>query len=389
LRHGVFAVKDRTLYKHSTLSLFQWNEINFRGPMFAFLKVKIRMLRLSLSAVLLLIYGYSFSQVTVRGKLLSQPDNKPVPFANIGIINKNVGTISNEDGTFSIRIPDELKNDTLIFSALGYEKRILPVADLSPSKEHVLYLIEKAIELQAVTVTGRKEKAKTFELGNRYFRGGFLLADSVYAGASMALLIRNAYPSFHEDLVYPVYLKSARVRIFKSNVQSFRFRVRLYEKDSLTGKPGKDFLHQSVIMESDMRKGWLEFDLSKLNLKIEKDFFIAFEWILDDRDRLGVIKAFHDFRKQYPHRITRDSVLLDGQKVVDEHLNWQDFPGTALSVSPIQFSRDNYICYTQENSFGEWKRCNAILTVRVEVSTQPFSESKNETVPRSELKDLD
>jgi hypothetical protein len=347
------------------------------------------MLKTLFSVVLLLIYAHSFSQLLVKGKVLSQSRDKPVSFANVGIADKNVGTISNEDGTFSIRIPDEMKNDTLIFSALGYEKKIVPVRELSLHEENVLTLKEKAIVLKAVTITAAREKEKVFELGNRYSRGGFLLADSVYAGASMALLIRNAYPSFHEDLVYPVYLKNARVRIFKNNMKSFRFRVRLYEKDSLTGKPGKDFLHQSVILESGMKKGWLEFDVSHLNIRIESDFFIAFEWILDDQDRLGIIKAFQDFRKQYPYLITMDSVVLDGKKVLRENLNWQDFPGAALSVSPIQFSRDNYICYTQENSFGEWKRCNAILTVRVEVGNQPFSGNKRQTGSRTETEDVD
>lgn len=347
------------------------------------------MLRSLLSVLLLLVYAHSFCQLLVKGKVLGQPGNRPVSFANIGIVNKNVGTISNEDGTFSIRIPDLLQNDTLIFSALGYEKKIVPVRDFSLREENVLSLRDKPIVLQTVTVTAVREKAKVFELGNRYSRGGFLLADSVYAGASMALLIRNKYPSFHEDLVYPVYMKNARVRIFKNNMKSFRFRVRLYEKDSITEKPGKDFLHQSVILESKIKKGWLEFDLSHLNVKIEKEFFIAFEWILDDRDRLTIIDAFQNFRKLYPFLISMDSVLLDGKKVLRENLNWQDFPGTALSVSPIQFSRDNYICYTQENSFGEWKRCNAILTVRVEVGNQPFSGDKRQIGPRTEPEDVD
>jgi hypothetical protein len=84
-----------------------------------------------------------------------------------------------------------------------------------------------------------------------------------------------------------------------------------------------------------------------------------------------------------------DSVMLDGKKVLSENLNWQDFPGTALSVSPIQFSRDNYVCYTQESSFGEWKRSNSILTVRVEVGNQPFFADKRQLGPRTESEDID
>ena len=65
--------------------------------------------RMTKSVLLTLIFFTTtvpiFSQELIRGQLLDQQTNKPVPYANIGILNANVGTISNEDGNFSINIP--------------------------------------------------------------------------------------------------------------------------------------------------------------------------------------------------------------------------------------------------------------------------------------------
>jgi hypothetical protein len=58
----------------------------------------------------------------IRGKVLAQNNKTAIAYANIGILNSNVGSISNEDGSFSISIPTHYFNDTLLFAALGYQK---------------------------------------------------------------------------------------------------------------------------------------------------------------------------------------------------------------------------------------------------------------------------
>lgn len=98
-----------------------------------------------------------------EGKVISEETGKPVSYANIGIVNKNFGTLSNADGTFLIRVPEAYKNDILQFSAIGFRKRSIPITSLSKEEKNIITLIEQPLQLATVTVSQKKEKNRTFE----------------------------------------------------------------------------------------------------------------------------------------------------------------------------------------------------------------------------------
>ena len=54
-------------------------------------------------AICFLFLNFTFSQITINGIVKSET-NTPLQYVNIGIKNKNVGTISDEKGNFSITI---------------------------------------------------------------------------------------------------------------------------------------------------------------------------------------------------------------------------------------------------------------------------------------------
>src|SRR6185369_986316 len=93
------------------------------------------------------------SQKIIKGKIVELNTNNPIPYANIGIRNSPIGTISNIDGTFFISIPGNHLNDTITFSALGYLQRSVPVILLNTNKSVTIFLSEKEKMLQEVTVS--------------------------------------------------------------------------------------------------------------------------------------------------------------------------------------------------------------------------------------------
>src|SRR5688572_6268440 len=74
--------------------------------------------------IFFLITTCGFSQI-VEGKVVEHSTKSPIGYVNIGILNSPIGTISNEDGTFSIRIPPAHGGDSLTFSMLGYERLVM------------------------------------------------------------------------------------------------------------------------------------------------------------------------------------------------------------------------------------------------------------------------
>jgi hypothetical protein len=68
-----------------------------------------------LLAICLLFSNFTFSQIRINGNVKSEA-NSPLQYVNIGIKNKNIGTISDEKGDFSITIDNTRINELLTFS---------------------------------------------------------------------------------------------------------------------------------------------------------------------------------------------------------------------------------------------------------------------------------
>ena len=64
---------------------------------------------------------------TLSGRIVGA-DARPVPYANIGLKNRPAGTVSERDGSFTLRIPDLSVRDTLRISCIGYAAREIPAA---------------------------------------------------------------------------------------------------------------------------------------------------------------------------------------------------------------------------------------------------------------------
>lgn len=339
------------------------------------------MLKILLTVLIWIATSFlTHGQISIKGIVQNKTTQEPVPYANIGIANKNVGTISNLDGRFSLLIPKELSKDTLTFSSLGFGEKRVALLFFQPNKPFTIYLNEKIKLLPAVIISSKKEKIALFELGNKAVRSGNLETDTTYAGRAIALLIENKEPYLQKGLTFPAYIEKAQLRIFRNNLKSFKFRVRLNDVDSLTGAPGKDLLQQSIIMESSMKKGWLAFDLSHLNHEVSKPFFITFEQITDLQDRIEIVNGYREYIRKYPKKLKTDTIEFEGRKKVVQGLaGGIDLPGTFIATSNSESRLQNYSCFVRETSFGEWKKVPSIVTATVTLSNKGSgSNNKND-----------
>lgn len=321
-----------------------------------------------LDRLLILVFSllpsiYCFCQpINLSGQLLTADKKSPISYANIGILNTPIGTISNTDGTFELSIPDKYKNETILFAALGFERKSFSISELSDNEKLTVLLEEQTTILKNVTVKSRKAKpVVSAELGNHHYNEGTIYADSAAAGSAMALLMENRYPTFNSELRLPYQILAARLRIFNNTFDDFKIRIRFCAVDSL-GLPGKDLIQESIIASSGMKKGWLKFDLAKHNIRIhDPSFFIVFEWLLVDEDRLLLLEQYKEFRRQFPKRVTVDTVEVDGSKI--SFNSWHGFnAGTLFGTSSSRFALENYKSYYRNNSYGKWKRSSFILT---------------------------
>ncbi len=95
----------------------------------------------------------------LKGQVLDVDAQTPLLYANIFVLHKHRGAISNETGHFSINISGLDKTDTLRFQYIGYKTRNLTIGQLDSSS--VVYLKEEIFNLDEILVFGNTPDAKS------------------------------------------------------------------------------------------------------------------------------------------------------------------------------------------------------------------------------------
>ena len=127
---------------------------------------------------LLLFLTPVFSQVEIHGVTVDSATLMPVPFVNIGIPGKNMGTVSNSKGEFKLSLPGKKREGTLKFTSIGYRDLEMPIAELSSNegKLQVFYMTPHSIEIEEIVVTDREWKEKTVgaKRDGKFITAGFV-----------------------------------------------------------------------------------------------------------------------------------------------------------------------------------------------------------------------
>lgn len=96
----------------------------------------------------LFVSSQVFSQKKVSGKILS-PSNQPVSGASIQVAGSSVGTVTQDDGSFSLNVPASAK--TLIVSYVGYKRKEIAIGSQT---SFTVSLEEDVSGLSEIVVTG-------------------------------------------------------------------------------------------------------------------------------------------------------------------------------------------------------------------------------------------
>ncbi|MGF1534059.1 MAG: carboxypeptidase-like regulatory domain-containing protein [Bernardetiaceae bacterium] len=106
-----------------------------------------------------LSYGFpwlAMAQERIEGRVLDKATQSPLAYASIGIAGKRYGTVSNESGSFTFRLPPEVSpSDTLICSFIGYATFRIPLQDL-PKNPLTISLDAIDLILDEVVIRPRK-----------------------------------------------------------------------------------------------------------------------------------------------------------------------------------------------------------------------------------------
>ena len=227
-----------------------------------------------------LIQYFGYGQVDIVGQVLDATTQEPLPYVNIGLVNQNIGTVSDESGYFELEVPANQYNDeTLRFSMIGFESRDFILKDYLDLQILTISLEEKATALEELVLTTQRNKYQTKILGNK------TTSQLIYAafttnklGNEMGFIVRGRKN--------PMILKKFNVSMVENDYGPIRFRLNFYSlKDGL---PEETLLNENIIVETDISSGIVSKDLTPYEIVIDQDFFVSIEWIED----LGPGKLF-------------------------------------------------------------------------------------------------
>ncbi|SIT75173.1 carboxypeptidase-like regulatory domain-containing protein [Pontibacter indicus] len=206
----------------------------------------------------------------ISGTVRNAAQHEAIPYVNIGIKKKNVGTATRPDGSFRISLKEENLQDTLTFSAIGYKELAIPVERILLGGLTSFELTEKTTALREVVVNSKAAKVKKFGTTSRnpFLYGSAETTQSEDISELGKFIDLNNKTS--EILSATVYLRSIKR-------DSATFRINLYKNES--GLPGERLVEKSIIRRLPLTQGWVTVPLEAYGLVVNEDFFLGIEYL--------------------------------------------------------------------------------------------------------------
>ena len=213
----------------------------------------------------------------ISGSITDGATHAALPYVNVGVVGKDLGTVSTECGTYQLAFREALANDTVRISSVGYQTRLLTLRTLLAQPN--IALAPGSVALQEVRVQGRSMFRRSITLGNTTNSlTSNLNLNTKDLGSEIGTVISIKR--------HPTRVLTANFNVSYNKVGPLTFRVNFYRLDA-KGRPTEaKLLAHDVFVTSDIKTGTISLDLANERLVVEEDFFLALEWI-KNKDAAG------------------------------------------------------------------------------------------------------
>lgn len=246
----------------------------------------------------------------MNGVLIDSITNTPIPFVNIGVFNKNKGTISNSKGIFNISFTNKFKYDSLTISHLNYYTIKIPIKNIN---NQTIKLKPKANTLSEIVISNKKKKKR--KIGVKSYNP-LLWLSAISKDQDIIEVAQKI--NIPEKEVRVKYVNFYLRKGFETD--SINIRINFYK--NADNSPSEKIISENIIQNTKIEIGWNQIDLSKYYIYLKNDFFIGLEFIPDFKTPLEVYLG---------------CILTKGKG------------------------------YNRTNSFGKWNKLQGASTINIEV----------------------
>lgn len=199
---------------------------------------------------------------TIRGVVLDNNTNEPVPYANIVLRDKNLGVSATIDGKFEF----DLQNETglLVVSSIGYEEKELDISLLVSDPNIIVALSQKANELNEIVLDNKKTKysgVKSLGLPKKA-----KVSTGLPFGNEICSYIKNTYHK--KGLLKNIWLDLQK----ESNADYIAtYNIKFYEYDENLKKPGNELYDKNLIIYPENKTYKLKIPVDSLGIAFPKN----------------------------------------------------------------------------------------------------------------------
>lgn len=210
-----------------------------------------------------LIFSTLFAQSPLTGIVYDATTKQPLEFVNIGVTESTIGTVSNEQGKFSLK--GVLEEASIKFSSIGYQAKTVSATTLNISP--TVYLTPVSYQVATVNINAQKfgpEKKIGKEIKKKNTIWG--LPFSYYLGAEIGMPIKINRETIVKSVHFGMHARSP---------DSILFRINLY--DFKNGKAGKNLITKNIYAYTHEVADYGTIDLSDLNIIVYDDVLLSLQ----------------------------------------------------------------------------------------------------------------
>lgn len=155
--------------------------------------------------------------------VLSESTGEPIIYASVGVINRNIGTVTDTLGNFILTIPSEFVNDSIRISSIGYVARTFAVKDIKYIPD-TIFLADDIVCLSEVVVKPQNIKRHT---AGRKGAGGFVYIEVEgykAAGQGLATPLRVKKRAWLKEMGFTILTD-------RSPLSKMKFRINIYRDE--------------------------------------------------------------------------------------------------------------------------------------------------------------
>jgi hypothetical protein len=218
--------------------------------------------------ILLLDCNTLFGQ-NISGVVLNEKSKLPIEYVNIGVLRKNIGTVSDCNGKYNLIIDSQFDNDTLLFSNIGYLPYSIKIADLKRGHNKNIFLKEKAYDINEVIVRPKKFKQRTLGVSTHFKKISVGFKDNLL-GYELGILMKVKKTAL---------IKRVNINISACSYDSIFYRLNIYK---VLGKMNFENILSNPIyirLAKNDVKDEIHIDLQSQNIVVDGNFLVTLEQV--------------------------------------------------------------------------------------------------------------